>query len=379
MKRIINRLSLIFGLGILISCGGSNSIEQKKSELEKLKSKQAEIASQIKTIEEEILALGDTANANSDNVKYVAVKPIVAETFDHYIDVQGRVDGDENTTISSRAMGPVTRVLVQTGTRVKKDQVLAELDGEIVRRQIDDLKVSLSFATDVYNKQKALWEKQVGTEIQYLSAKNNKETLEQKLSTLLENLDMYKIKSPINGTVDEVFLKIGQNAAPGMPCFRVVNNGELKAKADVSETYASQIKQGNEVKLLFPDLENKEVTSTIQFTSRVISQMNRTFTIEANLPSNNDFIPNMICVFKVKDYQSKNAIVVPVNTVQKTENGTFVVVAQVLNGKQIASKKEVKIGKVSQGKVEILSGLSVGDLLVTTGFQDLNENELIKF
>lgn len=379
MKRIINRLSLIFGLGILISCGGSNSIEQKKSELEKLKGKQAEIASQIKTIEEEILAMGDTANANTDNVKYVAVKPIATETFDHYIDVQGRVDGDENTTISSRAMGPVTRVLVQTGTRVKKDQVLAELDGEIVRRQIDDLKVSLSFATDVYNKQKALWEKQVGTEIQYLSAKNNKETLEQKLSTLLENLDMYKIKSPINGTVDEVFLKIGQNAAPGMPCFRVVNNGELKAKADVSETYASQIKQGNEVKLLFPDLENKEVTSTIQFTSRVISQMNRTFTIEANLPSNNDFIPNMICVFKVKDYQSKNAIVVPVNTVQKTENGTFVVVAQVLNGKQIASKKEVKVGKVSQGKVEILSGLSVGDLLVTTGFQDLNENELIKF
>jgi RND family efflux transporter MFP subunit len=379
MKRIINRLSLIFGLGILISCGGSNSIEQKKSELEKLKGKQAEIASQIKTIEEEILAMGDTANANTDNVKYVAVKPIATETFDHYIDVQGRVDGDENTTISSRAMGPVTRVLVQTGTRVKKDQVLAELDGEIVRRQIDDLKVSLSFATDVYNKQKALWEKQVGTEIQYLSAKNNKETLEQKLSTLLENLDMYKIKSPINGTVDEVFLKIGQNAAPGMPCFRVVNNGELKAKADVSETYASQIKQGNEVKLLFPDLENKEVTSTIQFTSRVISQMNRTFTIEANLPSNNDFIPNMICVFKVKDYQSKNAIVVPVNTVQKTENGTFVVVAQVLNGKQIASKKEVKVGKVSQGKVEILSGLSVGELLVTTGFQDLNENELIKF
>ena len=253
------------------------------------------------------------------------------------------------------------------------------MDGEIVRRQIDDLKVSLSFATDVYNKQKALWEKQVGTEIQYLSAKNNKETLEQKLSTLLENLDMYKIKSPINGTVDEVFIKIGQNAAPGMPCFRVVNNGELKAKADVSETYASQIKQGNEVKLLFPDLENKEVTSTIQFTSRVISQMNRTFTIEANLPSSNDFIPNMICVFKVKDYQSKNAIVVPVNTVQKTENGTFVVVAQVLNGKQIASKKEVKVGKVSQGKIEILSGLSVGDLLVTTGFQDLNENELIKF
>jgi RND family efflux transporter MFP subunit len=253
------------------------------------------------------------------------------------------------------------------------------LDAEIVRRQIDDLKVSLSFATDVYNKQKALWEKQVGTEIQYLSAKNNKENLEQKLNTLMENLDMYKIKSPINGTIDEVFLKIGQNVAPGVPCFRVVNNGVLKAKADVSETYASMIKQGNEVKLLFPDLENKEISSTIQFTSRVISQMNRTFTIEASLPASNDFIPNMICVMKVKDYQSKNAIVVPVNTVQRTETGTFVVVAQVVNGKQVAIKKDVKVGKVYQGKIEILSGLAVGDLIITTGYQDLNDNEFIKF
>ncbi len=245
MKRIINRLSFIFGLGILISCGGSNTLEQKKSELEKLKGKQAEIASQIKTVEEEILALGDSGNASNEKVKYVAVTPVVVENFEHFIDVQGRVDGDQNTTISARAMGPVTRVLVQTGATVKKDQVLAELDAEIVRRQIEDLKVSLSFATDVFNKQKALWEKQVGTEIQYLSAKNNKENLEQKLNTLMENLDMYKIKSPINGTVDEVFLKIGQNVAPGVPCFRVVNNGVLKAKADVSETYASMIKQGN--------------------------------------------------------------------------------------------------------------------------------------
>jgi multidrug efflux pump subunit AcrA (membrane-fusion protein) len=107
--------------------------------------------------------------------------------------------------------------------------------------------------------------------------------------------------------------------------------------------------------------------------------MNRTFTIEASLPASNDFIPNMICVMKVKDYQSKNAIVVPVNTVQRTETGTFVVVAQVVNGKQVAIKKDVKVGKVYQGKIEILSGLAVGDLIITTGYQDLNDNEFIKF
>jgi len=379
MKRLVNGLLLVLSIGIMASCGGSNTLEKKKEQIEKLKAKQSELTSQIRTLEEEIVALGDTSGANTDKVKYVMVTPIANTSFDHYIDVQGRVDGDENTTISARAMGPVIRVLVKTGDMVRTGQVLAELDAEIVKRQMDDLKVSLKFATDVYNKQKALWEKEVGTEIQYLTAKNNKESLEQKLNTLKENLDMYSIKSPINGAIDEVFAKIGQNIAPGMPCFRVVNFNNLKAKADVAETYASQIREGNLVKLMFPDLENKEVISSISFTSRVINQMNRTFTIEANLPAGKDFIPNMICVFKVMDYQSKNAIVVPVNTIQKTENNSYVVVAQIINGKQAALKKEVKIGKIYQDKAEIISGLTAGDMLITTGYQDLNDNDLIKF
>jgi membrane fusion protein, multidrug efflux system len=378
MKRIINGLVLILFVGVIASCGG-DALQKKKDKLEKLKTKQAELVAEIKTVEEEILAMGDTSSNKNERMKYVMVTPILRTNFNHYIDVQGRVDGDQNTTISSRAMGPVIKVYVKSGASVKKDQVLAELDAEIVRRQIDDLKVSLNFATDVYSKQKALWEKQVGTEIQYLSAKNNMESLQQKLATLNENLDMYKIKSPINGTVDEVFVKIGQNIAPGMPCFRVVNFNNLKAKADVAETYASKIHEGNQTKLLFADLNNREVNSSISFTSRVINQQNRTFTIEASLPEDKDFFPNMICVFKVMDYQAKNAIVVPVNTIQKTDGIAHVVVAEMKNGRQVAIKKEVIVGQIYNDKAEILSGLSEGDQLITTGYQDLNDNELVKY
>ncbi|MCF8275062.1 MAG: efflux RND transporter periplasmic adaptor subunit [Flavobacteriaceae bacterium] len=378
MKKIINGLVLILFVGVIASCGG-DALQKKKDKLEKLKTKQAEIISEIKTMEEEILALGDTSSNKNERMKYVVVTQIQRTNFNHYIDVQGRVDGDQNTTISARAMGPVVKVYVKSGASVKKDQILAELDAEIVRRQIDDLKVSLNFATDVFNKQKALWEKQVGTEIQYLSAKNNMESLQQKLATLNENLDMYKIKSPINGTVDEVFVKIGQNIAPGVPCFRVVNFNNLKAKADVAETYASKIHEGNQTKLLFPDLNNRELNSTISFTSRVINQQNRTFTIEAYLPAEKDFFPNMICVFKVMDYQAKNAIVVPVNTIQKTDGIAHLIVAEMKNGRQVAIKKEVVVGQIYNDKAEILSGLSEGDQLITTGFQDLNDNELVKY
>ncbi len=360
----------------IASCGGGKTLEAKKAKMEKLKSQQADLASQIKTLEEEIIALGDSGKTN-ERIKIVAVSSVKKQVFEHFIDVQGRVDGDENTTISSRAMGPVSKVLVKPGTQVKEGQVLAELDAEIVKRQMDDLKVNLGFVTEVFNKQKALWEKQVGSEIQYLTAKNNKESLEQKMSTLKEQLDMYRIKSPITGTIDEVFIKIGQNVAPGLPCFRVVNSSNLKVKADVAETYASVIKEGNDVRIQFPDL-NKEILSTINFTAKVINQMNRTFTIESKLPSDHDYIPNMIVVMKVIDYKQNSAIVVPINTVINSDGHKHVFIAVNEGGKLIAKKKDVVVGRTYNDKAEITEGIVEGDLIITTGYQDLNDNEVIK-
>jgi membrane fusion protein (multidrug efflux system) len=378
MKSII-KFNVAMSLLLLIAaCGGSNELEKKKAKVEGLKAQQAEIASEIKSLEAEIAAIGDTnANAN-EKVKYVKLTTLEPTEFLHFIDVQGRVDGDQNNTISARAMGPVTKIFVKPGSRVTKDQLLAELDAEIVKTQIADLKTSLAFATDVFNKQKALWEKQVGTEVQYLSAKNNKESLEQKLQTLYENLDMYRIKAPFSGTVDEVFIKVGSNVAPGVPCIRVVNFNNLKAKADVAETYASQIKEGNDVMLLFPDLNNKTIKGKIDFTSRVINQMTRTFTIESQLQNDADLIPNMICVFKVVDYKSPKAIVIPINTVQKNESEVYVLVSEVVDGKQVAIQRNVTIGKIYNDKAEITSGLKEGDKLIVTGYNDLNNNELIK-
>ncbi|MBU3661664.1 MAG: efflux RND transporter periplasmic adaptor subunit [Bacteroidetes bacterium] len=378
MKSII-KFNVAMSLLLLIAaCGGSNELEKKKAKVEGLKAQQAEIASEIKSLEAEIAAIGDTnANAN-EKVKYVKLTTLTQTEFLHYIDVQGRVDGDQNNTISARAMGPVTKIYVKPGSRVTKDQLLAELDAEIVKTQIADLKTSLAFATDVFNKQKALWEKQVGTEVQYLSAKNNKESLEQKLQTLYENLDMYRIKAPFSGTVDEVFIKVGSNVAPGVPCIRVVNFNNLKAKADVAETYASQIKEGNDVMLLFPDLNNKTIKGKIDFTSRVINQMTRTFTIESELQNDADLIPNMICVFKVVDYKSPKAIVIPINTVQKNESEVYVMISEVVDGKQVAVQRNVTLGKIYNDKAEIIAGLKEGDKLIFTGYNDLNNNELIK-
>lgn len=362
---------------ILTSCGGGNAIEKKQAQLEKLKAEQADLAIKVKTLEDEIKAGGATIEKR-EKVVNVAVTNVETSNFKHFIDVQGRVDGDENTTISAKVPGLVLNVLAKPGSVVKAGQVLAELDGNAIRKQIQSMETNLSLVTELYNKQKALWEKQVGSEIQYKQAKTNKESLEQQISSMREQLAMYKITSPVNGTIDVVNLKVGQTAAPGMPYFSIVNFNKLKVKADVAESYANKIKQGNDVVITFPDID-KTINTKITYSGKGISALNRTFGVEVALPSDDSYLPNMIAVVKIIDYAKNDVIVIPVNCIQNADGENFVYVAVKEGNRTIAKKRVVNVGVTYNDKAEIIGGLDKGEQLITEGYSDLNDGELIKF
>jgi RND family efflux transporter MFP subunit len=374
-KVIITIISIISI--ILTSCGGGNEIEKKQAELEKLKAEQADLAIKVKTLEDEIKADGATIEKR-EKIVNVAVTNVETSNFKHFIDVQGRVDGDENTTISAKVPGLVLNVMAKPGSVVKAGQVLAELDGNAIRKQIQSMETNLSLVTELYNKQKALWEKQVGSEIQYKQAKTNKESLEQQIAAMREQLAMYKITSPVNGTIDVVNLKVGQTAAPGMPYFSIVNFNKLKVKADVAESYANKIKQGNDVIITFPDID-KTINTKITYSGKGISALNRTFAVEVALPSDNSYLPNMIAVVKIIDYAKNDVIVIPVNCVQNADGENFVYLAVKEGNKTVAKKRVVNVGVTYNDKAEIIGGITKGDQLITEGYSDLNDGELIKF
>jgi RND family efflux transporter MFP subunit len=373
---ILSGFALI-GMFALNSCGSKNSLDQKKKELEKLKSEQTLLNEKIKKLVADISIL-DTTAVKSHREKIVAVTKIEQSYFQHSIDVQGRVDGDENIAISAKMGGPVTRLNVRVGDMVHKDQILAEIDNKLVRTQIADIKDKLALATDLYNKQKNLWDQKIGTEVQYLQAKNQKESLENALATLNENLDMYLIKSPISGTIDNLTIKLGQSVAPGMPCIQVVNFGSLKVKADLSESYSANVDQGDDAEIVFPDI-NRTLKSKVDYVAKAINPMTRTFGVEITLPSDNNFRPNMVAVVRIVDYKKTNALVIPINAIQTADGKQYVFVA-VQKGKTIvAQKRDVKAGPMYNGKAEIIEGLNPGDQLISTGYQDLNDNEIIRF
>ncbi|MES2691145.1 MAG: biotin/lipoyl-binding protein, partial [Bacteroidota bacterium] len=222
MKNIKYILISLSALVLLAACGGGDSIEAKKAELEKLKAQQGELASKIATLEEEITKSGDSSLTEDKRAKFIAVTPVAKQTFINGIDVQGKVDGDENITYSAKAPSVVTRINVKVGNKVSAGQVLAELDGNIIKAQLDALKKQYELANLTYEKRKALWDQKVGSEMEFLQAKNAKEGLEKQMAATRENLDLYYIKSDFSGTVDAVNIKVGQGIAPGVQAITVI-------------------------------------------------------------------------------------------------------------------------------------------------------------
>lgn len=371
--------TIALAAGLLMACGGEKktSLQDKRDELVKLKSERADLNTQIKTLEGEVAKL-DPKKAEAARSKDVTVAPLAPTTFKHFVELQGTIDAKNNVQVSPKSGGVVTAVYVKEGDRVRAGQAIAKVDDQLLRESQAELKTQLSLASTIYEKQAALWKQQIGTEIQYLQAKNNKEALERRLATLNAQIGQSTVTAPISGVVDQVNVKIGQSAAPGVGLVRIVNLSQLKVVAKVADTYAGSVRKGDAVQIEFPDL-NKKMTSRISFVATTVDPLSRTFTIEAPLPSDNSLKPNMLARIKINDQTKQNAIVIDQNLVQNTESGQLVYVATNEGNRKVAKARPVKTGDSYDGRIVVTQGLQAGDQLVTTGYQDLVDGQPISF
>lgn len=353
----------------------SCSQPDKKQQLAELKKKQQEIAAQISQLETELVTSG--VSIGKKESKPVEIITIAPSNFDHYIEIQGTVKADDEVIVPSEMPGTIKKVNVKEGDFVKAGQVLAEIDSDMLNKSLEEITSSYELAKTVFERQQRLWDQKVGSEIQYLQAKTNKESLETRMASIEEQILKTKIKSPITGTVEEVPVKVGQMAAPGSPVARVVNFSNVKVVADLAESYSSKVKVGNDVVIFFPDVK-EEVLSKISFTGKYINPINRTFSIEVPLKQGNvEYRVNMVAVVKINDYQNSQAIAVPVNLIQSSRTGKFVFLVKQKESGLVATKQSVEVGQVYNGLAEITAGLTVGDKIISQGYQMVNEGQFV--
>ncbi len=353
-----------------------NIVEKKRKELAELKTEQRETAAKIAKIEKEIAKLDKNFKIET-KAKAVGVDTLKLASFNEFVEVQGQVDAEQNVLALQQMPGMVTAIYVKEGQRVSKGQVLYVTDASTYEKQIAIVETQLSLATTAYEKQERLWAQNIGSEIQVLQAKANKEALEKQIATLRSTIELSKCKSPINGTVDEVRVKLGDMAAPSqlMPGVRVVNASGLVVRAKLAEAQIGKVKSGDRVEIEFPDL-HKSISSRITYVGQVIDKQTRTFNIEAKLDNNSaNYKANMIAKLKINGLNVNNVIVVPTNVIQHGENETYVLVAE----NKTAVKKDITVGDSYNGKSIVTSGLKTGDAIITFGFSEVVAGQKIEF
>ena len=396
MKSIKNYFTwMLLLVMIFTACKNSGNndsklLVEKKAQLQKLTAEKSKLDASIKKLQDEINLL-DTNSSNQSKFTLVAVTPVGVQKFDHYIDLRGRIDAENISYISPRGMGgQVKELFIKEGDNVKRGQLLLKLDDAIMkqsisaaRQQLEGIKTQLNFAKDVYDRQNKLWQKGIGTEVQVISAKTNVEALQNQLKSAeeqvkvgQEQLNTTSVYSDVDGVAETVMIKVGELFG-GMGQIKIVNTSKLKVVANVPENYITQVKQGLPVVINVVEA-GKTINSNISLIGQTIENSQRGFIAEAKIASENFLKPNQSVVMKILDYNSPNAVVIPINTLQSDENNKYVYVMEKLsNGKSVATRKVIVLGLFYGDLVEVKSGLTGGEQLITAGYQNLYEGQVV--
>jgi len=399
MKHILNITTAAALSLLLVACGGGKAdrgaVADKKAELEKLKGEQKKINEQIAKVEDELMKLDSSYGAAK--AKLVALQTIGSDSFQHFIDLQGRIDAVNVAMVSPRGMGGVIRSIhVKPGQNVSKGQLIMRLDNALAsqqlqqaRQQIAGLEADLKLKQSIYERQQNLWKSNIGTEVQVLQAKTAVEAAASQLAaaragvgTAQETVNQSNVYAEISGTVDVVNVKVGevfsaQSAANPQTGIRIVNTGDLKIVVQVPENYLGKVNTGSVLQITLPEANNKVLTTKANAVSKLIDPVSRTFTVEGKIGQDKAIKANQIARVQIRDYASNNAITIPVNILQSDDKGKYILVAVTENGKLVARRKTVIVGELYADRLEVKSGLAIGDKIITDGFQSLYDGQLI--
>lgn len=345
-------------------------LDAKKKELRTLKAQIAELEGGMSTKEA------------VNKARLVGVATQKKSSFIREIEIQATVQSDETSVVSVEMPGRITSINTDNGKFVRKGQHLLTIDVENIDLQIAELNTNLSLARDVFQRQQRLRDQNIGTEIQYLEAKNSVDRLEKTLEQLNFQKSKGIVKAPISGTVENKSVQVGEFAAPGMPLMYIISNAKVKVIANVPETYLKVVKKGTKVRVKFPSIQEERI-ARITDIGRSINPGNRTFAVELKLNNRDKVLkPNMLANMFFADYANEGVMVVDNSVVLQEIDGTsYVYVAEPkegATGQFVARKRIVKAGESDAISREILEGIQDGDQLIVEGMRSLTDGEVIQ-
>lgn len=362
MKKLIIFFSGVFLLG----CSSDNP-EAIEKQIINYKNKISAYNEKISELEEKLAS--DSAYSTTENATVVRVEEIEPQNFSHFIKISGKVLAEEEAYISPEMNGQIDKIHVKEGQRVTRGQLLVSLNSEVTQKSINEVRTNLELLTKLYEKQKNLWDQDIGTEVQYLQAKNNKESAEARLATLEEQLKMSRITAPFGGIIENILVKEGELAMPGSRLIYMVNLNNLSIEADISESYLGDIKKGEKVEVTFPTFPDMKKMLPIKRVGSVIDNLSRTFEIELDFQNTDDRIkPNQLAELRINDFTSDQAFVVPSIIIKQDITGYYLYQIKKSDEGPVAEKLYVTPGRSSREYTMVTEGLKAGMTVITEGY-----------
>lgn len=384
MKHIFKLVALSI---LITACGGdkkqsiddiltTRDVKVITNKKEELVTQRQELADKIKRIDDSLKVL------NPDkNIPLITTITANISEFNHYLELQGSVETKQNLVLTPEMSGIIKRVFVKEGDKVNKGQILARIDDGGMAQQKAQLQIQTDLAKTTFERQKRLWDQKIGSEIQYLNAKSSYEAIEKSVAQINDQLAKTSVRAPFSGVVDDVITEQGSVAAAGQTqLIRIVNLKDMYIETNVPETYLTSIKNGKDVEVMFPVL-GKKIDATIRQTGNFINPANRTFKVEIAVPNEDNMIkPNLTARLKINDYTNEKAILIPQSIISEDADGDqYVYVLAENDGKKaIAKQVVVTTGKTQEDSIEILEGLSQGDLIISEGARSVKDGQAVK-
>ncbi len=386
MKKIIYTLGISF---LLINCSQetvdtSNTNGVEGINLEELNIQKANYTKQINDLKLELEKINSAIDALGSSEKRTLITAFITETqsFEHQIEIQANIKTRQNVLIYPEFAGRLITLKVVEGQNVKKGNLLALIDDAGITDQLDQMILQLNLAKTTFERTQRLWDQKIGSEMMYLEAKTRYKAAQKQVSQIKQQLAKTKIYAPFNGVIDEIQARLGSNLIPGItPVLRIVNLNTMFAESDVPENYLSNITKGSKAKVSIPAL-NQIQNTEIHQTGNFITPSNRTFRVEARLENPKGLIkPNLNARLSIMDYFNPEAIMIPLRVVRedaKNQPYVFVLSKPEKDNGFTTEQRMVTLGKTKEEMVEIIDGLTTGELVVEEGVSLLVTNQKVK-
>ncbi len=383
MKKSISLLIIFISLW---SCSNKQAnIEEvlESNDMERLREMKSQLSQQQMQIKDDLTKINQKLQKldTTDQSSLVTTLQLNDTLFKHYLEIQGDVDTDKNIVIYPEYSGILKNISIKEGDQVRAGQILARIDDGGLSSQLAQIETQLSLAKTTFERQERLWKQKIGSEIQFLEAKSNFESVQNSAKQLRAQLAKTIVRAPFSGTIDQVIADEGQVVNPGQNAlFRLVNLDEMYITAEVPESYLGKINKGTEVQIQFAALD-KSIAGSIDQVANYINPNNRSFEVKINLPAKTQGIkPNQIATLKINDYTAQNAIVIPQSILQENAAGEHIayVFKPTENNKGVAHKREVKTGLTYDNKIEIKAGLKAGEIIIIEGARSMRDQQKVK-